>query len=107
MIKADFFVTSSGDIVGFSFYDHSGFAEEGTDIVCAAVSSASYLVVNTITDVLSVTPKNLVAIDANMKLVIEDKDIKTCRDILTGLKIHLIGLEEEYSDYIRVGYVEV
>ena len=44
--------TASGEIVGFSIDGHAGFGEAGTDIVCAAVSSAAYMTVNTITEVL-------------------------------------------------------
>ena len=42
----------SGDLLqGFKISGHSGYAQEGSDIVCAAVSSASLMVANTITDI--------------------------------------------------------
>ena len=45
MIRAEFF-ESKGLLVGFSFSGHSGYAESGSDIVCAAVSSAVQLTAN-------------------------------------------------------------
>ncbi|HRR77331.1 MAG TPA: ribosomal-processing cysteine protease Prp [Ruminococcus sp.] len=45
MIRAEFF-ESKGCLVGFSFSGHSGYAESGSDIVCAAVSSAVQLTAN-------------------------------------------------------------
>ena len=49
MIRAEF--RKDGDrLSGFTISGHSGFADAGKDIVCAAVSSASQLVCNTITD---------------------------------------------------------
>ena len=39
-------------LTGFQITGHSGYGEQGTDIVCAAVSSAAILVANTATEVL-------------------------------------------------------
>ena len=107
MISVAFLTSRSGHLCGFSMRGHSGYGEENTDIVCAAVSSAAYLTVNTVTDVLHVTPLALRVEDGDMFFRIDQKDEPSCRDILAGLKLHLIQLEEQYSDYIRVEYLEV
>ena len=46
------FRTEGDRIIGFDSQGHSGYAEEGADIVCAAVSSTIDLVIATINDVL-------------------------------------------------------
>ncbi|MBQ4577976.1 MAG: ribosomal-processing cysteine protease Prp, partial [Clostridia bacterium] len=46
------FLTEEGRIVGFDSAGHSGYAEEGEDIVCAAITSAIRLVESTVNDVL-------------------------------------------------------
>ena len=46
------FHTEASRIVGFEAKGHSGYAEEGEDIVCAAVTSAVRLTECTINDVL-------------------------------------------------------
>ena len=107
MISAAFLTSHTGHLLGFSIQGHSGYGEENTDIVCAAVSSAAYLTVNTVTDVLHVTPLALRAEDGDMFFRIEQKDEPSCRDILAGLKLHLIQLEEQYSGYLRVEYLEI
>ncbi|WP_099205221.1 ribosomal-processing cysteine protease Prp [Scatolibacter rhodanostii] len=107
MIDVNFFVLPDGKIEGFGITGHSDYAEEGSDIVCAAVSSAAFMAVNTITDVLLTTPKQLRAQDGDMFFRIEIKDIPMCRIVMEGLKNHLLSLEEQYDDYIRVSYVEV
>ena len=38
--------------IGFELYGHSGFEEEGHDIVCAAISSAAMMTINGIGEVL-------------------------------------------------------
>ena len=44
------FLTEESRIIGFDAKGHSGYAAEGEDIVCSAVSSAVQLVCNTVTD---------------------------------------------------------
>lgn len=55
MIKAVFAVKGE-KFIGFTVKGHSGYAESGNDIICAGVSSALMLTVNTITD-FSVWPQ--------------------------------------------------
>ncbi len=93
--------------MGFRMEGHAGFAEEGEDIVCAAVSSAAYLTVNTLTEVRHIAPLSLRAEEGEMFFRIEPKDEPICRDMLRGLKLHLTTLEEQYPQCIRVGYLEI
>ena len=51
MISVAFLTPPEGGVLGFSMEGHAEYGEAGEDIVCAAVSSAAYLVVNTLTDV--------------------------------------------------------
>ena len=44
------FTVKDNDICGFEISGHSDYAEEGSDIVCAAVSSAALMTANTITE---------------------------------------------------------
>ena len=48
MTRALFFVDSDGRYKGFEIYGHTGYADEGEDIVCAAVSALSQNTVNSI-----------------------------------------------------------
>lgn len=108
MLKAEFFIISSGEIIGFNISGHSDCAEKGYDIVCAAVSSAAYMTVNTITDIIGVymdiTLENNIG---HMKALISKENASRCADILKGFKTHLLLLEEIYSKNIKVSYSEV
>ena len=73
----------------------------------ADVSSAAYLVVNTLTDVRHVPPLSLRVDEGQMFFRIEPKDEPLCRDLLAGLKLHLTALEEQYPGCLKVGYLEV
>lgn len=107
MIRIAFLTSRLGGIVGFTIQGHSGYGEEGTDIVCAAVSSAAFLTVNTVTDVLHVTPLALRVEEGDLYLRIEPKDEPACRDLFDGLKLHLSQLSEQYPDCLRVDYLEI
>ena len=106
MIRVDFFVTPQGELQGYSIKGHADFAQEGSDIVCAAVSSAAYMAANTITDVIRADAR-VEAAEGFMQLMAAGADAGRCRVVLEGLKLHLTGLEEQYPDYINVFYLEV
>ena len=54
MICADFHFGENG--ISFTVKGHSGSANAGEDIVCAAVSSAVYMAANTVTEILGLSP---------------------------------------------------
>ena len=60
----------------------------------------------TITDVLLGTPKSLHAEEEEIAHRTGGRDEPACRTVLLGLKLHLLGLEEQYPEAISVSYVE-
>lgn len=106
MINIEFYVSADGHLLGFGINGHSGYATQGNDIVCAAVSSAAIMTANIITDVLNLETE-LVTDDGNMSLKISPFDASKCRDTLLGFKLHMLQLEEQYSKFINVNYMEV
>ena len=108
MIKAKFLVLDSGKNIGFEIAGHSGYSESGTDIVCAAVSSAIYMAVTTITDIKQVEANiNIDEKSGYMRAVFDENQYFKYEDILLGLKNHLLLLEENYSKNLQVSYLEV
>ncbi|MCI1955487.1 MAG: ribosomal-processing cysteine protease Prp [Oscillospiraceae bacterium] len=105
MIRAEFF-RKAGRPSGFRISGHSGASEAGTDIVCAAVSSAAYLTANTITDVLGV-PADVRTEDGGMLLKIRAEDAASCDVLLRGFRLHMTALKEQYPQNITVTDTEV
>ncbi|MBR3988141.1 MAG: ribosomal-processing cysteine protease Prp [Clostridia bacterium] len=105
MIKVSF-VIKRGLIHGFTVEGHSGFGEEGNDIVCAAVSSAAYMTVNTITDVLNLRPK-IKAKDGFMTIKLSSKQSEKAQVILCGFRLHLTELSKDYNNNLTVTISEV
>ena len=94
MITVKFFEENKGVVIS----GHSGYAEEGSDIICASVSSAIYMVANTITEVIG-ADIDVKINDGFMDLRIPEPTRET--DILIeGLKIHIGQLSQQYPQYV-------
>ena len=55
MITVSFYVKK--EPVGFEVSGHSGYADEGSDIICSAVSSCAYMTANTATEIMGLSPE--------------------------------------------------
>lgn len=100
------FLSSDGVIKGFEIIGHSDYSQEGSDIVCAAVSSAAYMTVNTVTDIQHINA-DVAADDGFMSIRLSLSDAKKAADIINGFRLHLTALEEQYKKYIIVKFSEV
>ena len=104
MTKCEFF-RENERITGFSVSGHSGYAEAGQDIVCAAISAAVALAECTINDVCGAKAKVRVKdeqarITLTLPAACEEED--AIQAVLAGLMLYLINLRDDYEDYIEV-----
>ena len=101
------FYSEGSRVTGFEVKGHSGYAPEGEDIVCAAVTSAVRLVECAVNDVLG--------LEASVKVKEQDASISlklpsglgqtnesTCQTLLVALMVHFVQLAEEYPDNLTV-----
>ena len=94
-----------GRITGFSVSGHSGYAESGQDIVCAAISAVVAMAETTINDVCGAKAKVRVKEeDARITLTLpaacdEEESVQA---VLAGMLLYLCNLRDEYPDYIEV-----
>ena len=94
-----------GRITGFSVSGHSGYAEAGQDIVCAAVSAVVGMAEATINDVCGAKAKVRVKEeDARISLTLPTScdEEESVQAVLAGLLLYLCNLRDEYPDYIEV-----
>lgn len=108
MIRVNVFRNKSGDIYGFRLKGHADFAEEGSDIVCSAVS---VLTINTINCIELFTEEKFQCDTDEKKggyLSLNLPDVREGRadhDAQLLLKAMLNGLgdiEKEYGFYISI-----
>ena len=92
-------------ITGFSVSGHSGYAEAGQDIVCAAISTAVTMAEAIINDVCGAKAKVRVKeADARITLTLPAScdEEETVQAALSGLMLTLISLRDDYPDNIEV-----
>ena len=104
MTRCEFF-TEGDRITGFSVSGHSGYAEAGQDIVCAAISAVVTMAEATINEVCGAKAKVRVKEeDARITLTLptscDEED--AVQAVLSGMMLTLISLREDYEDYIEV-----
>ena len=101
------FHSEGSRITGFTVEGHSGYASEGEDILCAAITSAVRLAECAINDVLG--------LEASVKVKQQDASISlklpgslgqtnesTCQTLLTAMMLYFCDLHEEYPDHLIV-----
>ena len=105
MTRCEFF-TEGERITGFSVSGHSGYAEAGSDIVCAAVSAAVAMAEATINDVCGAKAKVRVKDGENNRITLtlpvscDEED--AVQAVLAGMMVTLCGLRDDYPDNIEV-----
>ena len=104
MTRCEFF-TENDRITGFSVSGHSGYAEAGSDIVCAAISAVVTMAEATINDVLGAKAKVRVKEDdarITLTLPASCDEEETVQAVIAGMMLTLCSLRDDYPDYIEV-----
>ena len=99
------FRTEGERITGFDSQGHSGYAEAGSDIICAAVSAAVAMAEATINDVCGAKAKVRVKEeDARITLTLPTScdEEESVQAVLSGMMLYLCSLRDEYPDNIEV-----
>lgn len=103
MIRAEFY-ESKGILKGFKMSGHAGYAESGSDVVCAAVSSAVQLTVNLLSE-FDCEPQ--VSAADNIVDCRITASANTASAMLEQLKLHFEAILEEYPKTIKITISEV
>ncbi len=110
MINVTIFKDSSDEYRGFSLVGHAGYAESGSDIVCAATSMLATNAVNSIEsftdDVFSCDVDEETGL---LSMSFSGKHISNESKLLVdSLVLGLESIKESYGDtYIKISYKEV
>ena len=108
MIEASIYRNKNFEICGFQLNGHAGFAEEGSDIICSAVSM---LVINSLNAIEKFTSEHIIICtneEVTGHIECELPEIKAGghnHDVELILETMLLGLnqiENEYSCYIKI-----
>ena len=104
MTRCEFF-TEGDRITGFSISGHSGYAEAGADIVCAAISAVVTMAEATINDICGAKAKVRVKDEQariTLTLPVSCDEEESVQAVLAGMMLTLCSLRDDYPDYIEV-----
>ena len=110
MIHAVIFQNKTKECTGFQLEGHAGYAEEGQDIVCAAIS---VLVINTINAIEAYTEDDFSVVSDETEAILSCHfRKKPSHDAALLLKAMILGLsdmiaDENYEEYIDLTFEEV
>ena len=92
----------SGSIVFFEAKGHSGYAEEGSDIVCASVSSVLWCTVNGLLNVLNI-PVSYSENDGFLSCVIRCTGGKRAEAdiLLRSMELFVDELQNQYPAFVK------
>lgn len=87
--------------------EHAGFAAEGEDIVCAAISANVDLISCLLEDILGLEIRTTVdeqaaRIRLELPQRLEEPEEGQAQNALTAFMVYLIDLKARYQDYIEV-----
>ena len=109
MTKVTILQNSKNECVGFDVFGHAGYAEEGEDIVCAAIS---ILVINTMNAIERFTDVNFTQDVDEEGCMIQFRIEKPTKETTLLLETMILGLQtlednEDYEDYMDLIFEEV
>ena len=96
------FKRKNGRVVSFEVSGHSGYAEEGADIVCASVSSVVWTTVCGITEVIGI-PAHVVQEDGFVSCSLPHLSSEAAEKadvLLQSMVMFIDNLASQYSDFI-------
>ena len=104
MIKFTTVLNTDGSIRRFTVDGHSGFAESGEDIVCAAVSSTVWMTIN------GIEKQNLARLsyeerDGFVDCIVEEKFSDGADVLLNSLVMFITELSGQYKEFLKLTQV--
>ena len=101
MIKFITVKNTDGSIHQFTVSGHSGFAQSGEDIVCAAVSSTVWMTIN------GIEKQNLARLsyeerDGFVDCIVEEKFSDSADVLLNSLVMFIAELAGQYKEFLKL-----
>ena len=101
------FYSEGSRLTGLEMKGHSGYAPQGEDIVCAALTSAVRLTDHAVNDVLGLeAPVKVREKDAFLSLklpkALDQTNESICQALMAALMLHCVQLAEEHPENIIV-----
>ena len=106
MTRCTLFVDGASRITGFSVKGHSGYAEEGSDIVCAGISALVITTENALCQLVKLSLAERGGEDGFLEVMLPgsmtESQMHDAQLLLSALHIGLENIAQAYPDYVRL-----
>ena len=98
------FSSQGAKLLSVDILGHAGYAEEGEDIVCAAISSAVMLTHALLFDVQKIAVDTVIENEgAHIRITLpQGAGLARGQEALLALRMHLTELEQPYPEFLNV-----
>ena len=108
MITAVFTKDTEGHIYSFTISGHAGYADEGQDIVCAAVSALSINTINAIEKLTKTPLQYEEGADGLLVCTVQDPHQADAQLLLQALALGLKDIQKSYGkEFLRIRHKAV
>ena len=106
MTRCTLFVDNAARITGFSIKGHSGYAEEGSDIVCAGISALAITTETALCQLGKLSPVERGGEDGFLEVLLPEKmtdaQMHDAQLLMNTRHIGLENIAQAYPDYVRL-----
>ena len=100
-------VKSNNKIITIEATGHSGYAESGSDIVCASVSSLTQALINGLIEVVKITPKYTIDeeiphLSVTLPKDLDDEKSKYAQVLMNSTYLGILGVADGYPKFIKI-----
>ncbi len=106
MTRCTLYLDAASRIAGFSIKGHSGYAEAGSDIVCAGISALALTCDNALCTLVGIQPIERGGEDGFMEVLLPEKmtdpQMHDAQLLMSALRLGLESIAQEYPGYVRI-----
>ena len=100
-------VKSNNKILTIEATGHSGYAESGKDIVCAAVSTLTQALINGLIEVVKISPnyvvdENVPHLSVTLPNDLTDEKSKQAQVLMSSTYLAIKGVADSYPKFIKI-----
>ena len=106
MTRCTLFLDDASRITGFSIKGHSGYAEEGSDIVCAAVSVLALTTDHALCRLIGLSPIERGGEDGYLEVHLpggmSEQQMHDAQLLMSALHLGLENIAQDYPRFVRL-----
>lgn len=102
MIKVKYYYNDDFLLKGFCLKGHADYAEIGYDIVCAAATSQSIAVINSLDKLVKVEFEKVVGQSGHIECIVKDSYIEDSQLLLNHFQLAIEEIKREYPKNIKI-----